>query len=202
MADTDFIELATYCQNRFKEKHSKQHDYYVGTLFVAITNEGKVIPSTTPHILKHAEQCVLLHERAELAVTNYYSWYRVEFINKDGVVYDQRLDNRFTLVIGASNGFSNQIMWLKCDDETIYSCKKPWENSIGKVWNLYSRVKNVNSFTEIKLIAESFQKDEKILDLEKQIEDFKFTKHLLEQQRNQYKSQLDDIKDLLVHHLT
>ena len=41
---------------------------------------------------------------------------------------------------------------------------------------------------------ELFQKDEKIIELEKQIEDFKFTNHLLEKERDQYKELLDEIK--------
>jgi hypothetical protein len=197
MTDIDFIELANYCQNSFKEKHNTRDDYYVKTLFVAITNEGDVIVSTTPHILRKAEQCILIHERSTLAYKYHYLWYHVEFINKDGVVYDQRLDGKFTLSIVPFNGLDNQVMSLKYDNNTIYSCKEPWEINIIKVWNLYSRVKDLKSLEEIKLIVNLFQKDDKILELEKEIEDFKFTKHLLEQERNQYKSLLDEIKQIV-----
>jgi hypothetical protein len=66
-----------------------------------------------------------------------------------------------------------------------------------KVWELYTRLKDVPTEKEIKLIADLFRKDEKILELEKEIEDFKFTNHLLEQERNQYKELLDEIKEAL-----
>lgn len=197
MEKVDFFELATYCQEKYKEAHNTRDNRYVKTLFVAITSEGGVVTSTTPHILREAEQCILIHERSELAYTNHYSWYDVEYINDKGAVYANRLDEDFELYVGAFNGFDNQVMRLQYDDKIIHSCIRPWEKSIAKVWKLYSRVKNVKSSAEINLIAELFQKDEKILALEKQIEDFKFTKQLLEQQRNQYKSLLDNIKEAL-----
>ena len=50
---------------------------------------------------------------------------------------------------------------------------------------------------QLKLIASLFERDEKILELEKQIEDFKFTKHLLEQEKKQYMSLLDELKQII-----
>lgn len=197
MTNIDFIELAIYCQNRYKEEHNSDKDRYVKTLFVAITKEGDILTSTTPHVLRDAEQCILIHERSTLALTNHYLWYHVEFINMDGIVLDERFDEQFTLHIGPFNGFSNQIMWFNYNNQTIYSCKKPWENTIGKVWKLYTRVKDLKSTEEIKLIASLFERDEKILELEKQIEDFKFTKHLLEQEKKQYKLLLDELKQII-----
>lgn len=197
MTDIDFIELAIYCQNRYKEEHNSAKDRYIKTLFVAITKEGDVLTSTTPHVLRNAEQCILIHERSELALTRHYLWYHVEFINRDGIVLDRRLDEQFTLYTGSCNEYSNQVMWLNYNNQTIYSCKRPWENSIGKVWKLYTRVKGLKSTEEIKLIASLFERDEKILELEKQIEDFKFTKHLLEQEKKQYKSLLDELKQII-----
>lgn len=197
MADIDFMELATYCQNRYKEKHNTIENKYVKTLFVAITKEGTVLTSTTPHVLRNAEQCILIHESSELAVTRYYSWYHVEFIDKTGEVYDERLDGKFTLQIGACGGYADQEMWLDYGKNTIYSCRTPWEKNIVKIWNLYSRVKDLQSAKEINIIADLFKKDEKILELEKQVENFKFTNHLLEQERNQYKSLLDEVKQII-----
>ena len=60
MADIDFMELAIYCQNKYKEEHNSSEDRYVKTLFVAITTEGDVLTSTTPHVLRNAEQCILM----------------------------------------------------------------------------------------------------------------------------------------------
>lgn len=197
MAEIDFMELAIYCQNRFKEEHNSSEDRYVKTLFVAITIEGDVLTSTTPHVLRNAVQCILIHERSKLAWSNYYSWYHVEFINNNGVVFDKCLDENFKLYIGAYNGYANQTMWLKHEETELYSCNEPWEKHIAKVWKLYLRVKDIKSTKEIKLIADLFKKDEKILELEKQVENFKLTNYFLEQERNQYKSLLDNIKQIV-----
>ena len=86
---------------------------------------------------------------------------------------------------------------LKYENCHIAKYPRTNENSIKKLWKLYSRVKDIKSSEEIFLIADLFQKDEKILELEKQIENFKFTNHLLEQERNQYKSLLDNIAKMV-----
>lgn len=203
MSNIDLVELANFCQRRNQEKYNSDNKYYIGTIFVAITEDGSVLTSTTYHILKNAEQCILIHKRRELAIKYYYFWYDVEYINKEGQVLENRLDDNFILKIGACNGFDNQIMFLRYEDNPInsslevYSCREPWEKNIVKVWNLYTRVKDIQSAKEIKLIADLFKKDEQILALEKQIEDFTFTNYQLEQERNQYKDLLEDIKEII-----
>ena len=80
MANVDFVELAIYCANRYKEAHTeKNSERYVGTLYVCIAEDNSIMCSKTPHILRSAHQCILIHERSELAISNWYSWYRVEF---------------------------------------------------------------------------------------------------------------------------
>ena len=68
---------------------------------------------------------------------------------------------------------------------------------MAKVWQLYSRVRGIESANEIKLIAELFKKNEKILELEKEIEDFRFSNRLLEQEREQYRDLLDEIRQIV-----
>jgi hypothetical protein len=65
------------------------------------------------------------------------------------------------------------------------------------VWELYTKIKDIPLESERKLIISLYYKDEHVLNLEKQIEDFKFTNHLLEKERDQYKDMLNEIKDLL-----
>lgn len=183
MADIDFIELANYCQNRYKENNNK----YINTLFVSITKEGNVITSTTPHILINAERCILMHTCSD---PHRHKSYEFEFINEDGVVNGQ-FDENFSLAQGS------KCINLYYKSISIYSMIGNYEYNIVKAYQLYSRVKNIKSSEEIFLIAKLFQKDEKILELEKQIENFKFTNYLLEQERNQYKSLLDDIAKMV-----
>jgi hypothetical protein len=56
---------------------------------------------------------------------------------------------------------------------------------------------NMTSVSEMMLVVDAFEKEERILELEGQIEDFKFTNNLLERERDQYKDMLDEIKELL-----
>ena len=44
---------------------------------------------------------------------------------------------------------------------------------------------------------ELFKKDEKILELEKEREDFRFSNRLLEQEREQYRDLLDEIRQIV-----
>ena len=68
---------------------------------------------------------------------------------------------------------------------------------MAKVWQLYSRVWGIESANEIRLIAELFKKNEKILELEKEIEDFRFSNRLLEQEREQYRDLLNEIRQIV-----
>ena len=131
------------------------------TLFVAIVEGNRALCSKTPHILRDAGECILIHQRSEKAVTNWYSWYKVEYIDGEGCVFDGNLGEKFSLYIVSIDSFSNQRMQLSYDNRVIYSCRRPWEDHMAKVWQLYSRVRGIESANEIKLIAELFKKDEK-----------------------------------------
>ena len=50
MGRVDFIEIAEYCVNRYKEAHNSQNDSYENTLYVAITSDNRILLSSTPHI--------------------------------------------------------------------------------------------------------------------------------------------------------
>jgi hypothetical protein len=69
--------------------------------------------------------------------------------------------------------------------------------SIQKVWELYTKIKDIPTESERNLVIDLFKKDEKILELEKKVEDFTFTNQLLKQERDQYKELLDKIKEMV-----
>lgn len=194
MTDINFIELAEYCQNRYKENNTSNEAKYISTLFVAITKEGEIIPSETPHILRNAEKCILFHMSSHKGDYNnsWYTYFKFQFINNDGVVSDNRLDDKFEL---RGNYLRGTCLYYK--ENEIFSVPKPWENGIVKVWELYLKIKDLKTYEEIILMTDLYRKDEKILELENQIEGFKFAKYLLEQERNQYKSLLDEIKQII-----
>lgn len=194
MTDINFIELAEYCQTRYKENHTSNDAKYISTLFVAITKDGEIIPSETPHILRNAEKCILFHTSSYLSNydNSWYTEFKFQFINNDGVVSNNRLDDKFELRVNYLRG---TCLYYK--ENEIFSVPKPWENGIVKVWKLYLKIKDLKTYEEIILTTDLYRKDEKILELENQIEGFKFAKSLLEQERNQYKSLLDEIKQII-----
>lgn len=196
--DRDFIELAKNLQKEYKASVEREKDSeYVDTLFAAITDDNTVLVSMTPDILSNASKCILIHHQSSLAITYWYSWYLIQYINEIGAVLDSRLDDEFELRIVASGRYSNQMMQLSANHMTYCWKRRPWENCIQSVWNLYLRLKEAKTASERKLIASCFEKDEKILELEKNNEDFSYKVHLLESERDQYKQMLDEIKEMV-----
>lgn len=197
MEKIDFIKLAEYCRDEFKEQHNKQTDYYVGTLYVSINNDN-VSTSQTPHILENAQKCILIHTHSALAVSNYYYWYKVECIDSTGCVTAGYLDEEFRLGIACFGSYNNQGISLRDEVQEYYwNNSGNWAQEIVKIWKLYSKLRETKTGSERELIANLFKKDETILDLEKQIKDISFSNKLLEQERNQYKSLLDEIQGIL-----
>ena len=199
MDKIDFVELATFCTNRYKEAHTGTGEKYEGTLYVAILEGNKILCSTTTHILRNAEQCILIHQKSQVAISNWYSWYCVEYINAEGCVCGSELDKEFKLKIESWGSFSNQVMSLSYgnDNLNLYWCKAPFDKGIEKTWKLYSKLKEIKTLSEIKLVADLFMKDEKILELEKEVEDITFANQLLKRERDQYKELLDEIKGMV-----
>lgn len=198
MADINIIELANYCTDRKKEMYNSSSGKckYVNTLYVAISEDNNILCSYTPHILKEAQQCILIHQKSELAVSNWYSWYNIEVINKDGEVLDRRIDDEFELCIVAAGGYTNQTIELSADKRIYYWGHAPWEVTIKRVWKLYTLLKDVKTVSERILISDLFERDETIAQLKKENEDFKFTNELLRQEKDQYKGILDEVKKM------
>ena len=72
-----------------------------------------------------------------------------------------------------------------------------WWLSIAKIWNLYISLKEAKTKTERKLISDLFQKDETILELKKEVEDFKFKTQLLEDEKSMYKDLIKEIQSIV-----
>ncbi len=196
MEQIDFIELAEYCVKKAKEVSSYVIKHYESTQFVCISKDNSVKCSMTPHILRDEYQCILMHKMRDYNDT----WYEFEFINEERCVKASDLDDIFILSSERTKR-----------DKPLIMLKEHWVNEVGvdqyhmlcssddicKIWDIYSRIKDVSSKSEWKLIVELFKKDEKILGLEKLTEDFNYTNHLLEQERDQYKDMLDEIKEMI-----
>ena len=68
MGKVNFVELATYCTNRAKEARSAWGGKYERTHYVCILEDNTVKYSMTPHVLRDAYQCILMHERSEIPI--------------------------------------------------------------------------------------------------------------------------------------
>ena len=196
MGKVDFIELAEFCTKRYKELNTSPRDRYVGTLYVAILEDNQLKCSTTPHVLKDAVKCMMIHERSALAETLWHPYGLLEFIDSEGCVHDSNLGNDFNLTISRWE-YDYLKINLSYKDNRLYMCGKPFDKNIFKIWNLYTTIMNMTSVSEMRLIVDAFEKDERIVELKGQIEDVKFTNNLLERERDQYKDMLDEIKDLI-----
>ena len=198
MGEINFIELATFCQNEKKEAYEKMNDTnYAYTLFVAITEDNQVLTSRTAHILANAHKCILIHARSSLAISKWYNWYDVQFINDQGQVLKDALDEEFTLDISAWGSYANQKITISADGERYFSASMPCDDSITNFWKLYLRLKEAKTRTERKLISNLFKKDQTILELEKEVEDFKFKTQLLEDEKAMYKELIKEIQSIV-----
>ena len=198
MGEINYFELATFCQNEKRETYENMNDTrYAFTIFVAITKDNQVLASRTPHILSNANKCILIHTRSTLAITNRYNWYDIQFINEYGQVLEDALDDEFSLEVCAYGGYANQRIDLSADGMQYYSASMPCDNSIADIWKLYLRLKEAKTRSERELISELFRKDRQILELEKEVENFKFTIHMLEEEKLMYKSLLKEIQEMV-----
>ena len=191
MSNIDFVELATFCANRAKETYSVWGGKYERTHYVSILEDNTVKYSMTPHVLRDAHQCILMHERSEIPISNIYYWYEFEYINPEGCVLASDLGDDFSLASFKRKHLASFIE-LRCKGNFLYS-----NLNIQKVWELYSKIKDVPTETERKLIVDLFEKDEKIFELEKEVEDFSFSNYLLKQECDQYKKLLSEIRDIV-----
>ena len=195
MAEIDFVKLAEYCQQKNRETHTVDGERYRETLFVSIEDGNALRYSMTPHVLCNARQCILVHCWDELAVRNWYSQYKVEFIDSDGCVHGS-LDENFRLSVGNHMGlyytrYPFSLYWFE------WKHSNPDMEKFSKAWELYLRLKDIKSVSEIKLIAEMYMKDDKIFELEQKNEDLEFSNILLKQEKEQYQELLDEIKEIV-----
>lgn len=192
-----FKDIAKYCIERYKNSLDNESEKYVSTLYVSIDEHDFVDCSTTPHILSQARKCILIHSRKALAVTNWYTWYKVEYIDEEGCVTDGFLGKEFRIYANYSGSFADQKIYLCHRDLEIYSCPAPFADKMQKVWDVYLRARKMSSQEARELMADLIYKDEQILELEGDIANLKFTNILLEKQKKQYRGLLKQIEEMV-----
>lgn len=180
----NFIELAQVSLYRFRQSlGSVDQERYVNTLYVAISENNEVICSYDSAILGNAYQCIIIHCKSVLAITNWHRWYKPEFINRNGYNLGEIIGNDCTIRINWEGSWSNQVLKLYQRDEVIYSGNAPFENHMQALWNAYCNTCNNENDRIADLQTIIAQKEERI--------------HVLEEQLIQYKNVIDGIRGSL-----
>ncbi len=195
---TDLIEVAIYCQKIFSDRCASENNCkYLKTMFVAIMDDDTVRVSYTPHILRNAVKCILVHSKSKLAFTNWYTWYFVQFIDENYAVHDEMLEDNFTLSVVATGTYSNQIMELSRGIRCIYCCSEPFDNKMSEIWHLYIECKKLKTEEEISLFSESICKGKEIEDLKKEMEENRIIDSINKDRIQKYESLLNDLKEVM-----
>lgn len=103
----------------------RRHSYEI--LYVVIFEDDSMKVSTTPHILRGAKRCILIHSGQQRAATIYYDTYRVQIINENGEVLQDTLDNEYSIHISPFSFNCSAIISLSRGSKMVYSAKI-WSN--------------------------------------------------------------------------
>ena len=197
MSNVDIYEIANYCLEQYKNSLSHTTNKYEGTEFFAITEDNQVLYSTTPHILKNAVQAIMVHKYLYQYFQYWNPNYDIEYIDEMGRANGGFLGEGHRLSIVTGNR-PFLLMKFTFNNEVLYEAYVNNRVMVPLIWKLFNQVKQVDTLSEKKLITELLKKDQTISDLEEKVQDFSFANYLLEQERNQYKGLLDEIKQLIV----
>ncbi len=180
----DFIELAQKSINEYKSSlGSEDVTKYKYTLCVAISQNDEVSCSKDLFILDDAYQCFLIHCCSSLAISNWYNWYEIEFINYKGHNLKDIIGNDCIIKINWEGSWSNQVLKLWHRDDELYTCNPPFECHMQGVWDAYCSTLNKGKDEVASLKAELAQKEEHIQKLEEEV--------------NLYKNALGKIKEIV-----
>lgn len=201
----DFLELATYCKQDIEQKcaeSDRKRDYEI--LYAAICDDDSIKISRTPHILKSAKRCILVHSWLQLASTISYDTYLVQCINENGEVIQNALDSDYSINISPSSFNNYARIYLSRNTYTIYqdtiwsNCKNILHKKLTYVWNLYKKSKTeCKTLKESQLLGELARSEQTIEELESKLADSSVNELLLKAEAEQYRSLLDEIKKLV-----
>jgi len=201
----DFLELAIYCKQEIEKKCAESdRKWSYEILYVAIFGDDSIKVSRTPHILKEAKRCILVHSWQQLAVTIAYDTYLVQCINENGEVLQDVLDNDYSIHINPASFNCSSSISLSRSSQTIYDAKL-WSNGeymlpqrIVFIWDLYKKSKQeCRTLMESQLLGKLAKAEQSIKDLNSKLVDSSVNEQLLKAEVRQYRSLLDEIKNLV-----
>lgn len=201
----DIREIAEYCKNEYQQrcKESKYMDSYK-IHYVAISADGKMKVSKTPHILEGVEECYLIHSWQQLASTCWYETYGIQRINTDGEVEDGVFDHEYSFRIYAARFNTPEMISFRRNGQELY-CNSLWSRGtyvlarrLEYVWELYKKCKKeCKTQYESELLCKLADKEESIKELEGMLEESTVKEQYLREQISQYRTLLDDIKSTI-----
>lgn len=195
------FDQALLCLEQIKNDINNKGEYhrFCDSTFISIDSDSNILMSETPEFLKESDayQCLMIHRREEKAVTNWYSWYTIQFIDANGCVHTNELDEKFKLYVNYNGCFRNQWLHLSVEGKSIFSCPWPNKDKISIIWTLYNKCKTVASESEAQLLGELAMMDQTILSLKGDLANAEYLNLLLTKERDLYKSLLEEIKSLV-----
>jgi cell fate (sporulation/competence/biofilm development) regulator YlbF (YheA/YmcA/DUF963 family) len=199
----NFVALAEAEVEKFKRSFIDSHDsnYVDIPLFVAIHEDEDIELGANPQILKNAVECILILAYDKLEISNYYDWYEILYIDKEGVVHNGFEKDSWGLTCTFSGSYKMKIMFLNFKGEWISFTHKEgylrWDDYFKKLWDIYRYVKSSETVKEARLMCKNYELLRKVDSLQKEIDELKSTNQLLEKQKMQCQSIINEIQTII-----
>lgn len=198
----DIREIAQYCKNEYQQKCEKADNMCRYSIhYVAISADGKMRVSKTPHILEGVEECYLIHSWEQRASTCWYETYEIQRINVDGEVGEGTFDDEYSFRIYAARFNTPEMISFRRNGHELY-CESLWSRGtyvlarrLEYVWELYKKCKKeCKTQYESELLCKLAEKEESIKDLEASLADSNIKERYLRDEVAQYRKLLDEIQ--------
>ena len=110
----NFVALAEAEVEKFKSSFNDSQDsnYVDIPLFVAIHEDDDIELSSNPQILKNAVECIIILAYDKIEISNYYDWYKILYIDKEGIVHNGFEKDGWSLTCSFSGSYKMKIMFL------------------------------------------------------------------------------------------
>ena len=199
----NFVELAEAEVEKFKSslKDSQDSNYVDIPLFVAIHEDDDIELGANPQILKNAAECIIILAYDKLEISNYYDWYKILFIDKNGVVHNGFEKNGWRLTCSFSGSYRMKIMFLIYKGNQISFVHKEgylrWDDYFRKLWDIYRFAKSCETVKEARLMCKNYELLRKVDSLQKVIDELKSANQLLEKEKMHYQSTINEIQTIV-----
>ena len=160
--NVNFVELAEAEIEKFKNSFNDSQDsnYVDIPLFVAIHEDDNIELGSDPLILKNAVQCILILAFNKLEIRNYYDWYKILYIDKEGIVHNGFEKDGWNLTYTYSGDYKTKVMFLNFLGGEVYFTTKEsyqgWDDHIRKLWDIYRYSKSSKTIREARLMCKNY----------------------------------------------